>query len=70
MSLTKTVFFVQHQNGEADFSDGSADPTLHNDLESALAAFKADAGHRRLMAVTVGYFSEEPNPAAVELKRV
>ena len=70
MSLTKTVFFLQHQGQEADFSDGSADPTLHADLETGLAAFQAESGHRRLLALSVDYFSNQPNGMAVELKRV
>ena len=68
--ITKTVFFTQHQGEQADFSDGSADPTLHHNLEEGLAAFKADHGHRRLLALSVDFFSKEPQGMAVELMRV
>ena len=68
--ISKTVFFTQHQGEQADFSDGLADPTLHNTLEAGLAAFKADHGHRRLLALSVDYFSNEPQGMAVELQRV
>lgn len=68
--ISKTVFFVQHQGDEADFSDGLADPTLHQTIEEGLAAFKAEHGHRRLLALTVDFFSNKPQGMAVELKRV
>lgn len=70
MTVTKTLFFVQHQGDQADFSDGSADPTMHSSIETALDVFKKEHGHRRLLALSVDFFTNKPQGMAVEIKRV
>lgn len=68
--ITKTVFFVQHQGYEADFSDGSTDLKPLGSLDEGVSAFKKAAGHRRLLALSVDFFTEKPQGMAVELARV
>ena len=70
MTISHTVFFTQYQGDQPDFSDGLANPELHRTLEAGLAAFKADHGHRRLLAISTDFFSGEAQGNALELMRV
>ena len=45
-----TVFFIQFQKEQPDFSDAVADPTLYHSLDEALKAFELASGHRQLFA--------------------
>lgn len=70
MTISRTVFFTQYQGDQPDFSDGVANPELHGSVEAGLAAFNADHGHRRLMAISTDFFSGKAEGNALELMRV
>ena len=65
-----TVFFIQFQKDQPDFSDAVADPTLYRSLEEALNAFELAAGHRQLFACLDPNTPQPNGNTALVLKRV
>ena len=70
MNVTKPAFFIQHQVEAADFSDAETNLDSIDNIDQALNAFNKAAGHRRLIAVTLDFFTDKPVGQGVELKRV
>ena len=63
-----TIFLIQYQGEQGDFSDATPDPRVLEDRFIAAAAFKAAAGHRRLLQITNN--SAANTLTTVELQRV
>ena len=69
--INTTKFFVQHQNDAPDFSDGSDPICLGSNLYQAVEKFKLCHAHRRLVAITCDFMTNEPTgDMGVELIRV
>ena len=65
-----TVFFIQFQKEQPDFSDAVADPTLYQSLDEALKAFELACGHRQLFACRNPKTPQPNGNTALVLKRV
>jgi hypothetical protein len=69
--ISTTKFFVQWQNAAADFSDGSEPICLGSNLYQSVERFKLCHAHRRLVAITCDFTTNQPTGEGVmELIRV
>ena len=69
--ITTTKFFVQHQGAAPDFSDGQEPICIGSNLYEAVEKFKHCQAHRRLIAITCDFMTNEPTgDMGVELIRV
>ena len=69
--ITTTKYFLQHQGAACDFSDGQDPICLGSDLYIAVDKFKRCNAHRRLLAISCDFLSNEPTgEKGVELIRV